>query len=224
MGDEGASSGRPDGVEFCLETQIFLASAAPPDLTRWRCASSTRPRASPIDINRYPWLPRLLDGIVTYITILKGTSKILPFTFSCSIEQIDTEKLSDKYKRQNCAFLRAMTHQAGNGSAIRCHRARGRYENECNVIGWALTHINESLRNRQRKMLAVVVAFRRVRTLLVGKNSSPFLGSRVSNILHSSVEDGFWRDDVFTLAGDENDRRDGNPEWLEEYFGPLLAY
>ncbi|KAK9241203.1 hypothetical protein V1525DRAFT_2188 [Lipomyces kononenkoae] len=87
------------------------------------------------------------------------------YCIRCDVESIDLTKMSKIFRKLNCIYPRAdvpETNYLGN---------RHRYENECNRIGWALAHLNPSLRGKRGLIQRAVDSWR-------NSNADPKVRSR----------------------------------------------
>ncbi|KAK9389588.1 hypothetical protein V1515DRAFT_613769 [Lipomyces mesembrius] len=87
------------------------------------------------------------------------------YCIRCDVESIDLTTLSKLFRKLNCIYPRADVPEPnylGN---------RHRYENECNRIGWALAHLNPSLRGKRGLIQRAVDSWR-------NSNADPKVRSR----------------------------------------------
>ncbi|KAK9368807.1 hypothetical protein V1509DRAFT_658472 [Lipomyces kononenkoae] len=87
------------------------------------------------------------------------------YCIRCDVESIDLTKMSKLFRKLNCIYPRAdvpETNYLGN---------RHHYENECNRIGWALAHLNPSLRGKRGLIQRAVDSWR-------NSNADPKVRSR----------------------------------------------
>ncbi|KAK9375358.1 uncharacterized protein V1513DRAFT_442680 [Lipomyces chichibuensis] len=87
------------------------------------------------------------------------------YCIRCDVESIDLTNLSKLFRKVNCIYPRADVPEPnylGN---------RHRYENECNRIGWALAHLNPSLRGKRGLIQRAVDSWR-------NSNADPKVRSR----------------------------------------------
>lgn len=89
----------------------------------------------------------------------------MEYTIRCDVESVDTEKLPHDFKMANCVYPRACCPKEeyrGNRQA---------YETECNTVGWALAHLNPTLREKRGLIQRAVDSWR-------NSNQDPKLRSR----------------------------------------------
>lgn len=89
----------------------------------------------------------------------------MEYTIRCDVESVNTDELEHDFKMKNCVYPRACCSKEeyrGNRQA---------YETECNTVGWALAHLNMSLREKRGLIQRAVDSWR-------NSNQDPRLRSR----------------------------------------------
>ncbi|KAK9466261.1 hypothetical protein V1512DRAFT_27323 [Lipomyces arxii] len=88
------------------------------------------------------------------------------YCIRCDVDTVDVSILSKPFRRANCIYPRADVNDE-----TKYYGNRQKYESECNRIGWALTHLNPSLRNRRGLIQRAVDSWR-------NSNADPEVRSR----------------------------------------------
>lgn len=89
----------------------------------------------------------------------------MDYTIRCDVESVNTDELPADFKHDNCVYPRA------NGPKELYKGNRQVYETECNTVGWALAHLNASLRGKRGLIQRAVDSWR-------NSNQDPRLRSR----------------------------------------------
>ncbi|KAK9354088.1 hypothetical protein V1523DRAFT_395849 [Lipomyces doorenjongii] len=76
------------------------------------------------------------------------------YCIRCDVESIDLTSLSKLFRKLNCIYPRADVPEPNYLGNRHC------YENECNRIGWALAHLNPSLRGKRGLIQRAVDSWR----------------------------------------------------------------
>lgn len=94
-----------------------------------------------------------------HLTFSYSRHKIITtFTVKCPATRVDPKELPEDFLKENCVYPRAMVpveEYKGN---------RGRYERECNEIGWTLAWSNPEIRNHRGLVQRAVDSWRNTRT------------------------------------------------------------
>ncbi|MBE3044228.1 hypothetical protein IMZ48_16990 [Candidatus Bathyarchaeota archaeon] len=89
----------------------------------------------------------------------------MEYTIRCDVESVDAGDLDPVFRKANCVYPRACCAKEeyrGN---------RQQYESECNAVGWALAHLNPTLREKRGLIQRAVDSWR-------NSNQDPKLRSR----------------------------------------------
>lgn len=76
------------------------------------------------------------------------------YVIRCDVENVNVDILSPEFRMENCVYPRAYCNREeykGNRLA---------YETDCNIVGWALAHLNETLRGKRGLIQRAVDSWR----------------------------------------------------------------
>lgn len=89
----------------------------------------------------------------------------MQYVIRCDVESVNTNELSQEFRSSNCVYPRACcTKDIYKGN-------RYNYESECNEVGWALSQLNPTLREKRGLIQRAVDSWR-------NSNQDPKLRSR----------------------------------------------
>lgn len=125
-------------------TQVPLSNNAP------------NPNAAPGPIPATtPLVVRQDNNGVQWIAFEYSRDRVkMEYTIRCDVESVDTDKLDDTFKEENCVYPRA----CGGKENYRGNRFG--YEMECNTVGWSLAQLNTCLRGKRGLIQRAVDSWR----------------------------------------------------------------